>query len=122
MRVNGTRAAVKSIQLLIIESQILHLVIAGQRSRNWIVQLSDRNVVDACWVHLLGLISEVGDLYTHVRYDNPCAYRYISIVVKVMEDEDRGIHVEWRKLNENIWHVKDVLCVYLCIRVRILLT
>ena len=68
MRVNGTRATVKSIQLLIIESQILHLVIAGQRSRNWIVQLSDRIVVDACWVHLLGLISEVGDLSTHVCY------------------------------------------------------
>ena len=58
----------RSIQLLIIESQILHLVMAVQRSRNWNVQLSDRIVVDACWVHLLGLISEMGDLSTHVCY------------------------------------------------------
>ena len=58
-------------------------------------------------------------IYACVLY--PCAYPYISIVVKVMEDEEMGIHVEWRKLNENIWHVKDIVCVYVCIRVQILL-
>ena len=38
-------ATVTSIQLFVIESHILHLFMAVQRSENWIVQLSDRIVV-----------------------------------------------------------------------------
>ena len=53
-----------------------------------------------------------------MRGDNPCDYAYIGIVVKALDDEVQGIHVEWRNLKSTTWHVKDVLFMYLCITVQ----